>query len=265
MEITAGDTVALVGSSGCGKSTCIQLIQRFYDPISGDVLFDGKNLKDLDLTWLRSNIGVVGQEPVLFATTIAENIRYGNQNATDEDIKKAAIKANAHEFIKTLPSGYETLVGERGAQLSGGQKQRIAIARALVRNPAILLLDEATSALDTNSEAKVQAALDSASKGCTTIIVAHRLSTIRGANKIVVISKGKAVEEGTHQELMQKKGEYYNLVMAQVGSTNDDEGSDNDMKKLVEAEALRKGSVTDKEEVDSVESEKPEEEKPVNL
>ncbi|KAJ8919087.1 hypothetical protein NQ315_012072 [Exocentrus adspersus] len=218
LDIDAGETVALVGTSGCGKSTVVQLIQRFYDPVEGEVYIDGKNLRDLDLTWLRNNIGVVGQEPVLFGTTIKENILFGNRKATEEDIKNAAKKANAHEFIKALPNGYDTLVGERGAQLSGGQKQRIAIARALVRNPAILLLDEATSALDNHSEAKVQAALDSASKECTTIIVAHRLSTIRGANKIVVISDGCVVEQGTHDELMALKSEYYSLVTTQVQS-----------------------------------------------
>ncbi|KAJ3662142.1 hypothetical protein Zmor_006501 [Zophobas morio] len=258
LTIKSGDTVALVGSSGCGKSTCIQLIQRFYDPLSGEVTLDGKNIKDLDLTWLRSNIGVVGQEPVLFGTTIIENIRYGNQEATDEEIKQAAIKANAHEFIKALPSGYETLVGERGAQLSGGQKQRIAIARALVRNPSILLLDEATSALDTSSEAKVQAALDKASKGCTTIIVAHRLSTIRHAHKIVVISKGKVVEQGEHHELMDLKGEYFKLVTAQVGASGTEhDNKQDDNKQLVEFEDLRKASVInnaeDSEEVEAEE------------
>lgn len=160
MTIKAGQTVALVGSSGCGKSTCIQLIQRFYDPDVGTVYLDGQDLTTLDLSLLRSNIGVVGQEPVLFGTTIAENIRYGYKWATMEDIERAAKKSNAHKFISALPEGYNTMVGERGAQLSGGQKQRIAIARALVREPSILLLDEATSALDTNSEAKVQAALD---------------------------------------------------------------------------------------------------------
>ncbi|CAG9824400.1 unnamed protein product [Phaedon cochleariae] len=218
LDIKAGETVALVGSSGCGKSTVIQLIQRFYDPTSGEVTIDKENIKNLDLTWMRKNIGVVGQEPILFGTTIMENIKYGNLDATEEDIIAAARKANAHTFIKMLPNGYNTLVGERGAQLSGGQKQRIAIARALVRNPSILLLDEATSALDNASEAKVQAALDSASMGCTTVIVAHRLSTIQGANKIIVFSKGAVTELGTHDELMALKKDYYNLVMAQVKS-----------------------------------------------
>ncbi|KAB0792584.1 hypothetical protein PPYR_14543 [Photinus pyralis] len=220
IEIKSGETVALVGSSGCGKSTCIQLFQRLYDPTSGEVFLDGKKLGNLDLTWLRSQIGVVGQEPVLFGTTIAQNIRYGNLSATDQDIEDAAKRANAHTFISSLPQRYNTLVGERGTQLSGGQKQRIAIARALVRNPSILLLDEATSALDTNSEAKVQAALDNASKECTTIIVAHRLSTIRNADRIVVLSEGLVVEEGTHQELMAKEGAYYHLVNTQY-SAND--------------------------------------------
>lgn len=186
----------------------------------------------------------MGQEPVLFGTTIAENIRYGNRDASEQDIKNAAMKANAHEFIKNLPQGYDTLVGERGAQLSGGQKQRIAIARALVRNPAILLLDEATSALDTNSESKVQAALDTASKDCTTIIVAHRLSTIRGANKIVVISNGKVVEQGTHHELMELKNEYYSLVTTQVeavGQTTTPQLDED--KKIITFEDLRKESV----------------------
>ncbi|CAG9761758.1 unnamed protein product [Ceutorhynchus assimilis] len=227
LEIKAGETVALVGSSGCGKSTVLQLIQRFYDPLYGKVLIDGNDIKDLDLTWYRQFIGVVSQEPVLFGTTIAENIRYGNKEASDVEITLAAKMANAHRFIKALPNGYETLVGERGAQLSGGQKQRIAIARALVRNPAVLLLDEATSALDTNSEAKVQAALDKASRNRTTIIVAHRLSTIRGANKIVVISNGKVVEQGTHEELMKLENAYYTLVTTQVqGSEKFEETKD---------------------------------------
>ncbi|KAH8301534.1 hypothetical protein KR059_005587 [Drosophila kikkawai] len=222
LKIHRGQTVALVGPSGCGKSTCIQLIQRFYDPQGGSLYFNGSDLKDIDINWLRSRIGVVGQEPVLFGTSIYENIRYGREDATREEIEAAAAAANAAIFIKKLPKGYDTLVGERGAQLSGGQKQRIAIARALIRDPEILLLDEATSALDTASEAKVQAALEKVSAGRTTIIVAHRLSTVRRADRIVVINKGEVVESGTHQELMERKDHYYNLVTTQLG---DDDGS----------------------------------------
>ncbi|XP_071446273.1 ATP-dependent translocase ABCB1 [Hetaerina americana] len=223
LTINKGQTVALVGSSGCGKSTCIQLIQRFYDPSSGVVKVDGHDIRDLNVKWLRSHIGVVGQEPVLFASTIAENIRYGRDGVTDEDIETAAKAANAHDFIMKLPQKYETMVGERGAQMSGGQKQRIAIARALVRKPDILLLDEATSALDTGSEAKVQEALDKASQSCTTVIVAHRLSTIRGADKIAVLHDGVVVEEGTHSELMARGEHYYGLVNAQLNSGVDEE------------------------------------------
>ncbi|KAK4872647.1 hypothetical protein RN001_014676 [Aquatica leii] len=223
LTINPGETVALVGSSGCGKSTCIQLIQRYYDPDVGGVYIDDHKVTDLDLTWMRSHIGVVGQEPVLFEATIAENIKMGCKDASQADIERAATKANADSFIKLLPQGYSTLVGERGAQLSGGQKQRIAIARALVREPSILLLDEATSALDTSSEAIVQAALDAASNECTTVIVAHRLSTVRKADRIIVISNGKVQEEGTHDELMQKKGTYFELVTAQVTQDDDDD------------------------------------------
>ena len=195
LEISKGKTVALVGSSGCGKSTLIQLVQRFYDPAAGSVLLDGDNLKDLNLGWLRDNIGIVGQEPVLFDLTIRENVRLGKQDATDEEIEKACKEANAYNFIMKLPQKYNTMVGEGGTQLSGGQKQRIAIARALVRNPQILLLDEATSALDTESEKVVQTALDNARAGRTTIVVAHRLSTIRGADRIVAIEGGKVKEQ----------------------------------------------------------------------
>lgn len=195
LDVPAGRTVALVGSSGCGKSTCIQLLQRFYDPIRGRVLIDGQDLKELNVRWLRDQIGVVGQEPSLFDMSIAENIKYGarqdGQEITQEDIERAARKANADGFIRSLPKGYDTLVGERGTQLSGGQKQRIAIARAIVRDPKILLLDEATSALDTQSELVVQKALDKARKGRTTLIVAHRLSTIRNSDLIFVFNQGK--------------------------------------------------------------------------
>lgn len=220
-SVSRGQTVALVGSSGCGKSTCIQLIQRFYNPSEGQILLDDHDIKELNVNWLRSRIGVVGQEPVLFGVSVYENIRYGKEDATREEIESAARAANAHIFIKKLPNGYETLVGERGAQMSGGQKQRIAIARALVRNPEILLLDEATSALDTASEAKVQAALEQASKGRTTLIIAHRLSTVRNADKIVVLDKGCVVEQGSHDELMKLRGHYYGLVTTQVGDSED--------------------------------------------
>ncbi|KAK9877123.1 hypothetical protein WA026_016869 [Henosepilachna vigintioctopunctata] len=239
LEIKSGQTVALVGSSGCGKSTCIQLLQRFYDPISGEVLIDGHNMKNFDLTWYRQNIAVVGQEPVLFATSIEENIRYGNMDATTEDIIAASKKSNAYEFIKALPRGFNTVIGERGAQLSGGQKQRIAIARALVRNPALLLLDEATSALDNESEAKVQAALETASKERTTVIVAHRLSTIKNADKIIVISHGKVVEEGTHDELMALNKEYFNLVTNQVVDKESTQDEEDDKKKIIQFRQLK--------------------------
>ncbi|KAK9877180.1 hypothetical protein WA026_016928 [Henosepilachna vigintioctopunctata] len=217
LNIKAGETVAFVGSSGCGKSTCIQLLQRFYDPTRGKILVDGNNIKDLNLSWLRSHIGIVGQEPSLFAISVSENIRYGKLDATEEEIKTAAKKAQVHDFIESLPHGYDSVIGERGTQLSGGQKQRIAIARALVRQPSILLLDEATSALDTTSEAEVQAAIDSVSGECTTIIIAHRLSTVRNADRIIVFSEGNIVEQGTYQELMDYQKVFFNLVKAQTG------------------------------------------------
>uniref|UniRef100_A0A672M1H4 ATP-binding cassette sub-family B member 5 n=1 Tax=Sinocyclocheilus grahami TaxID=75366 RepID=A0A672M1H4_SINGR len=221
LKIPHGKTIALVGASGCGKSTTIQLLQRFYDPGSGEVTLDGHDIRSLNVCWLRENMGIVSQEPVLFGTTIAENIRYGREDATDEDIERAIKEANAYDFISKLPDKLNTMVGERGAQLSGGQKQRIAIARALVKNPKILLLDEATSALDTQSESIVQAALDKARAGRTTIVIAHRLSTIRSADIIAGFSEGKVVEQGTHRELMAKKGVYYSLVMQQ-GETGEE-------------------------------------------
>uniref|UniRef100_A0A8K9XY09 ATP-binding cassette sub-family B member 5 n=1 Tax=Oncorhynchus mykiss TaxID=8022 RepID=A0A8K9XY09_ONCMY len=224
LTVPRGKTIALVGASGCGKSTTIQLLQRFYDPDSGEITLDGRDIRTLNVKWLRENMGIVSQEPVLFGTTIAENIRYGREDATDEDIERAVREANAYDFISKLPDKLNTMVGERGAQLSGGQKQRIAIARALVKNPKILLLDEATSALDTQSESVVQAALDKARAGRTTIVIAHRLSTIRTADVIAGFSNGEVVEQGTHRELMAKKGVYYSLVMQQSqGKPEEDE------------------------------------------
>ncbi|XP_046633239.1 ATP-dependent translocase ABCB1-like isoform X2 [Daphnia pulicaria] len=227
-DVTPGQTVALVGTSGCGKSTCIQLLQRFYDPLEGSVTIDGNELRNLNLGWLRDQMGMVGQEPVLFGTSIGENICYGRDGVSKEEMERAAKEANAHDFIQRLPRKYDTLVGERGGQLSGGQKQRIAIARALVRQPKILLLDEATSALDTQSEAVVQKALDKARQGRTTIIVAHRLTTIRNADRIIVMKDGIVQEDGTHDKLMALNGIYYQLVIAQQGGESDSKSSIDD-------------------------------------
>uniref|UniRef100_A0A3B3R3I7 ATP-binding cassette, sub-family B (MDR/TAP), member 11a n=1 Tax=Paramormyrops kingsleyae TaxID=1676925 RepID=A0A3B3R3I7_9TELE len=215
VHVKYGETTAFVGPSGSGKSTAVQLIQRFYNPGEGMVTLDGHDIRGLNIQWLRSLIGIVEQEPVLFATTIAENIRYGRPGVSMEDIVKAAKEANAYNFIMDLPQKFETLVGEGGGQMSGGQKQRIAIARALVRNPRILLLDMATSALDNESEAVVQEALDKARLGRTTISIAHRLSTIRNADVIIGFEHGRAVERGTHTELLAKMGIYYTLVTLQ--------------------------------------------------
>ncbi|KAF5793595.1 putative Type I protein exporter [Helianthus annuus] len=206
LRVKAGRTVGLVGGSGSGKSTVISLIERFYDPVNGDILLDGHRIKGLNLKWLRSQMGLVNQEPVLFATSIKENILFGNEGVSNELVELVAKRANAHDFIVKLPESYETQVGQFGIQLSGGQKQRIAIARALLKEPKILLLDEATSALDSESERVVQEALDHASVGRTTIIVAHRLTTIRKADKIVVLRSGKVIESGLHEELMQNNG-----------------------------------------------------------
>uniref|UniRef100_A0A8I6ATW0 P-type phospholipid transporter n=1 Tax=Rattus norvegicus TaxID=10116 RepID=A0A8I6ATW0_RAT len=226
LKVKSGQTVALVGNSGCGKSTTVQLLQRLYDPIEGEVSIDGQDIRTINVRYLREIIGVVSQEPVLFATTIAENIRYGRENVTMDEIEKAVKEANAYDFIMKLPHKFDTLVGERGAQLSGGQKQRIAIARALVRNPKILLLDEATSALDTESEAVVQAALDKAREGRTTIVIAHRLSTVRNADVIAGFDGGVIVEQGNHDELMREKGIYFKLVMTQTAGNEIELGNE---------------------------------------
>ncbi|KAI7815321.1 ABC subfamily B member, partial [Rhyzopertha dominica] len=186
---------------------------RFYDVNGGSITIDGHDIRDLDPSWLRQRVlGFISQEPLLFATTVLENIRYGKPDASDEEVRAAAQLANADEFISKFPDGYETVVGERGVTLSGGQKQRIAIARALLKNPVILILDEATSALDTESEKIVQAALDRARKGRTAVVIAHRLSTVQNADLIVVLSKGRIVEMGTHESLQKLKGYYWSLT-----------------------------------------------------
>ncbi|XP_065930084.1 ATP-dependent translocase ABCB1 isoform X2 [Magallana gigas] len=246
LDINRGETVALVGSSGCGKSTIIQLLQRFYDPEEGEVALDGRNIKNLNTKWLRQQIGVVSQEPILFATTIAENIRYGKEAISQQEIEAAAKMANAHDFIMNFPNKYETLVGERGAQMSGGQKQRIAIARALVKDPKILLLDEATSALDTDSESVVQEALDKARAGRTTIVVAHRLSTIKTADKIAGFQEGVIVENGTHEQLMEKGGVYHTLVTNQTQDV-DEEGLQDDEEEELIAEFIQDKKTVDRQ------------------
>ncbi|PIA37890.1 hypothetical protein AQUCO_02900023v1, partial [Aquilegia coerulea] len=220
LSIPRGTTAALVGESGSGKSTVISLIERFYDPQVGEVLIDGINLKEFQLRWIRQKIGLVSQEPVLFASSIKENIAYGKDNPTAEEIRAATELANAAMFIDKLPQGLETMVGDYGTQLSGGQKQRIAIARAILRNPRILLLDEATSALDAESERTVQEALDRIMNDRTTVIVAHRLSTVRNCDLIAVIDQGKIVEKGSHSKLIDLKGAYSQLISLQEENQN---------------------------------------------
>ncbi|KAL3610468.1 hypothetical protein D5086_001488 [Populus alba] len=212
LVIPSANTLALVGASGGGKSTVFALIQRFYDPINGVVTLDGNDLRTLQVKWLSGQIGMVGQEPVLFATSILENVKMGKENATKKEAINACIAANAHSFISGLPFGYETQVGDRGTQLPGGQKQRIALARAMIKNPRILLLDEPTSALDPESESVVQQAIDKISTGRTTIVIAHRLATVRDANTIAVLDQGSVVEIGDHRQLMENAGAYYALL-----------------------------------------------------
>ena len=219
MSVKQGKLLLWWGGSGSGKSTILSLIERFYDPQHGEVLLDGVDLKHLDPMWLRSQIGFVMQEPTLFAGTIADNIKFGclekHENISYNDMVLAATKANCHDFISKLPEKYDTVVGEQGTSLSGGQKQRIAIARAILKNPKILLLDEATSALDAESEFLVQEALNTLMEGRTTIIVAHRLSTIRNANTIYVFDNGKIAESGSHSSLLRVNGIYANLISKQ--------------------------------------------------
>jgi ATP-binding cassette subfamily B (MDR/TAP) protein 1 len=216
LSIPAGSTVALVGESGSGKSTVISIIERFYDPQKGTVLLDGVDIKNLNLHWLRAQIGLVSQEPIVFNLSIADNIRYGYPDASLEKVAEAAKAAFADSFVNELQDGLDTKLGEGAVQLSGGQKQRIAIARAIIKNPRVLLLDEATSALDAESEHAVQEALDHLMVGRTTLIVAHRLSTVFHSNSIAVIHSGRIVEQGSHEELVAKNGAYAHLVARQM-------------------------------------------------
>ncbi|HEX5313237.1 ABC transporter transmembrane domain-containing protein [Aquabacterium sp.] len=215
LHVQPGETVALVGPSGAGKSTVFQLLMRFYDPQSGDITLDGTSIKQLSLQDLRSRIGIVPQDSTIFSTSALENIRYGRPDATEAEVIEAAKAAHAHDFLMRLPEGYQTYLGERGVRLSGGQRQRISIARAILKNAPLLLLDEATSALDTESERAVQAALEEAMKGRTTLVIAHRLSTVVNAHRIVVLDGGRIVDVGTHAELMSRNGLYAKLASMQ--------------------------------------------------
>jgi ATP-binding cassette subfamily B protein len=218
LSVAPGETVALVGPSGAGKSTVFQLLLRFYDPASGRIELDGVRTADMALHDLRGRIGLVPQDAVIFSTSALENIRYGKPGAGDEEVKAAAQAAFAHEFITALPEGYDTFLGERGVRLSGGQRQRIAIARAMLKNSPLLLLDEATSALDAESERMVQAALESAMKGRTTLVIAHRLATVQQADRILVLDHGRLVEQGTHAELVSRGGIYARLAALQFNA-----------------------------------------------
>jgi ABC transporter fused permease/ATP-binding protein len=215
LTIAPGEVVAIVGPSGAGKSTIASLLSRLYDPQEGRILLDGQELKTLDPEWLRQQIGVVAQEPLLFSSSIAENIRYGRMDASDAEVEAAARAANAHDFISRFPEGYRTAVGERGVQLSGGQKQRVAIARAVLKDPRLLILDEATSALDAESEHLVKDALERLMQGRTTLIIAHRLSTVMGADRVLVLEGGTVVQSGSHASLMSQEGLYRRLVERQ--------------------------------------------------
>ncbi|KAK3221254.1 hypothetical protein Dsin_008279 [Dipteronia sinensis] len=242
LRVMDNQTVGLVGITGSGKSTIINLLERFYDPLQGKILLDGIDIKTLQLRWLRSQMGLVSQEPILFATSIKENILFGKDEASMEDIVVAAKAANAHNFINQLPDGYDTLVGQLGSQMSEGQKQRISIARALLRDPKILLLDEATSALDSHSEKAVQDALNQASIGRTTIIIAHRLSALRNVDLIAVIQSGEVVESGFHDELMGRRGSYSGMVQLQRAFISDDNGSTTKSMESNSSDFLDKGT-----------------------
>ncbi|HEX6912646.1 MAG TPA: ABC transporter ATP-binding protein, partial [Longimicrobium sp.] len=221
MSIRPGEVVALVGPSGAGKSTLADLLPRFYDPTSGRITLDGRDVRTLKLKDLRALLGIVTQETILFHDTVRANIAYGRNDATQAEVEAAARAANAHEFISQLPERYDTVLGEKGTRLSGGQRQRIAIARALLRNPPILILDEATSALDTESERLVQQAIEELMAHRTVLVIAHRLSTVRRADQIVVVDAGRIVERGTHDELVARGGLYRRLYDMQFGAEGD--------------------------------------------
>jgi ABC-type multidrug transport system ATPase subunit len=227
LYLPCGTTLALLGGSGAGKSTLADLLPRFYDPTSGCINFDGIDLREFDLVSVRKNMGIVSQDTFLFNDSVRNNIAYPKPEATEEEIIKAAKLANAYEFISKLPQQFDTVIGDRGVMLSGGQKQRLAIARALLQNPEILILDEATSALDTVSERLVQSALDELSRDRTTLVIAHRLSTVRKADQIAVLDQGRVVEVGTHEELLQKGGYYSHLYSMQFANNADTAGNRN--------------------------------------
>ena len=216
LKIQPGEKIALVGHTGSGKSTLIKLLLRFYDINSGNINVDGYSIGDLKIAYLREQIGMVSQDPYLFNGTVAENILYGNVESSRDEMTKSALAANASNFIKNLPQGYDTLIGERGVKLSGGEKHRIAIARTLLKDPPILILDEATASVDTETEAKIKDALVSLTAGRTTILIAHRLSTLEGANRILVMRSGELVESGTHGSMINSKTEYAQLFRSQM-------------------------------------------------
>jgi len=220
LEVPCGTRLAIVGSSGAGKTTLVNLLPRFYDPTEGQILIDGCDLRTMTQESIRQQIGLVTQETFLFNDTVANNIAYGKPTATRAEIIAAARRAHAHEFVEQMPQGYDTLVGDNGVRLSGGQRQRVAIARALLKDPPILILDEATSALDSESERAVQAAMEELMEGRTVFVIAHRLSTVQRADRIIVLEQGRIVESGVHSELLQKGGIYKRLYDLQFSDTN---------------------------------------------